>query len=255
MSPGHSLRDQTAATLRHRIVSVALKPGQRLVERDLATELEVSRIPVREALRALAAEGLVVQVPGKGTLVAPFSPDDVRDLFDVREALESLAARLAAQRATPATIAPLDAALHAEAEATATGDAELISRSNVVFHAQVVALAGNPLLTSTTRLLSARVEWLLRLTFNPDDRTHGPEHEALFDLIAHGEADRAATFAWDHIEADRTTCTEMARRWFVDSFDPNKVASTRRRRKNTTKGTTPGDDPDTEPPPDDDTGT
>ena len=212
MSPGHSLRDQTAATLRHRIVSVALRPGQRLVERDLAAELDVSRIPVREAL-------------------------------------ESLAAHLAAQRATPATIAPLRAALHAEEEAATTEEAEQITHAIVVFHAEVIGLAGNPLLTSTAQRLSARVEWLMRLTFDPDDHRYLSEHETLFELIAHGDADRAATFAWEHIEADRTMSIERARRWFVDGFDPDKVASTRRRRKNTSKDATPYDDTDTEPSP------
>jgi DNA-binding GntR family transcriptional regulator len=85
--------------LKKRIIEVDLQPGERLVERDLADELKVSRIPLREALRLLAAEGLVVLVPHRGALVSPFTPADVRDLFDVRESLEVLAARLAAQRA------------------------------------------------------------------------------------------------------------------------------------------------------------
>ncbi|MDG4864320.1 GntR family transcriptional regulator, partial [Streptomyces sp. T-3] len=94
-----SLRDRAYETLRRRIIEAQLQPGQRLVERDLAAELEVSRIPLREALRRLEADGLVLLVPHRGALVAPFTPTDVRDLFDVRESLESLAARLAAERA------------------------------------------------------------------------------------------------------------------------------------------------------------
>ncbi|GEM35413.1 hypothetical protein NN3_64200 [Nocardia neocaledoniensis NBRC 108232] len=91
-----SLRDRAYEELRDRIVDLRLSPGQRLVERDLATELEISRIPLREALQLLEREGLVVIVPRQGAIVAPFTVTDVRDLFDVRESLEVLAARLAA---------------------------------------------------------------------------------------------------------------------------------------------------------------
>lgn len=106
-----SLRDRAYQELRRRIVSTELAPGQRLVERDLAAELEVSRIPLREALRLLEADGLVVLVPHKGALVSPFTPADVRDLFDVRESLEALAARLTAERRDDAGLARLKAGL------------------------------------------------------------------------------------------------------------------------------------------------
>ncbi|WP_320781998.1 GntR family transcriptional regulator, partial [Streptomyces sp. CRN 30] len=108
-APRGSLCGRAYDTLRRRIVEGELQPGQRLVERDLAAELEVSRIPLREALRLLEADGLVVLVPRRGALVAPFAPADVRHLFDVRESLEALAARLAAGRTGPAGLARLAA--------------------------------------------------------------------------------------------------------------------------------------------------
>ena len=74
-----SLRDFAYDEIRRRIIEVELPPGKRLIERDLAAELDVSRIPLREALRLLSAEGLVVIVPGRGTIVSPFTPTDVND--------------------------------------------------------------------------------------------------------------------------------------------------------------------------------
>ncbi len=87
--------------LRERIVTAALRPGARLIERDLAAEFAVSRIPLREALQRLANDGLVTAVPGQGSIVTVPTPKDLDDLFDVRAGLEPLAARLAAANAGP----------------------------------------------------------------------------------------------------------------------------------------------------------
>jgi DNA-binding GntR family transcriptional regulator len=168
VSKGESLRDYARNAIRERIMTVDLKPGQRLVERELAAELAVSRIPLREALRMLAAEGLVLLIPGKGALVAPFGPEDVTHLFDVREVLESLAAQLAATRATAERIKPLNDCLEQSRAAIASGDTQGIAAANAAFHAEVVALAGNPLLSSIMGPLASRVEWLFRLTASRD---------------------------------------------------------------------------------------
>ena len=235
MSTGQSLREQIAATLRRQIVSVTLRPGQRLVERDLAAELNVSRIPVREALRVLATEGLVVQVPGRGTLVAPFGPDDVRDLFDVLEVLESLAARLAARHATPTTVAPLAAAYQAVKAAATTSDIEHMTQTHTAFHAEITTMAENPLLTSIMRMLTPRMEWLFRLTDDHHLVQQCTAHDDLFDLIARGDADGAAAAAWDHVESCRARSVMMAQGWFTEIVHPSKVASTRKRRKSSSE--------------------
>lgn len=223
-TPG-SLRDHAHATLKKRIVEAEYPPGHRLVERDLAAELEVSRIPLREALRLLAADGLVVTVPGKGTIVAPVTPDDVRDLFDVREALEGLAARLAAERATPDGIARLRACV--ERARGTTGADQINARAD--FHDELVALSGNALLADVLGGLSARVRRLFHLTGDRDAEEQCAEHEALYDAIAAGDADRAAELGVRHVTGGRETTILAAEAW--TGVDPEAATKTRRRRR------------------------
>ncbi|GAA3208938.1 GntR family transcriptional regulator [Actinocorallia longicatena] len=225
-----SLRDHAYETLKRRIVEVELAPGARLVERDLAAELNVSRIPLREALRMLAAEGLVLIVPGKGALVAPFTPADVRHLFDLREVLESLAARLAATRASEASMAPLAARMAEARSATDAGDAQRIASANAAFHAEIIALADNPLLTGIMGPLAARTEWLFRLTASRDPAEQCAEHEELYNLIAAGNEAAAAACAFAHIAAGRAPSLALAGTWSDAEIDPDEITRTRRRR-------------------------
>ncbi|MEU0541610.1 GntR family transcriptional regulator [Nocardia sp. NPDC005978] len=228
--PG-SLRHRAYESIKARIVGVELRPGQRLVERDLATELEVSRIPLREALRMLASEGLVLLVPGKGALVAPFTPADVNHLFDVREVLESLAARLAAANATPDRLRPLEAVLAEAISATHAGDPQRIAPANAAFHAEIIELAGNPLLSSQMRPLAARTEWLFRLTADRDAAEQCSEHQALFDRIAARDESGAAASAFAHIAAGRAPSLAFAEAWSQSDVDPEQIARARRRRR------------------------
>src|SRR5688500_3082861 len=101
------LRHDVADAIRSAIAGGVLKPGQRVLEVELAEELGVSRLPVREAIRQLEHEGLLVSQPHRGTFVAQVTPDDIREMFSLREALESLAARLVAARATPVEVEAL----------------------------------------------------------------------------------------------------------------------------------------------------
>ncbi|WP_109530197.1 GntR family transcriptional regulator [Nocardia aurea] len=226
-----SLRDHAYQTLKRRIVEVQLRPGARLVERDLAAELDVSRIPLREALRMLAAEGLVLLVPAKGALVATFSPADVRDLFDIREVLESLAARLAAERATPDSLAPLTHRMAEARTATVSGDLRRIAAANAAFHAEIIAMAANPLLSNVMGPLAARTEWLFRLTASRDPVEQCSEHEELYGHISSGAADEAATSAFAHIAAGRELSITLAEKWSDPDFDPELIARGRRRRR------------------------
>ncbi|MGN2639268.1 GntR family transcriptional regulator [Nocardia takedensis] len=231
MTAPASLRDHAYQTLKRRIIEVELRPGARLVERDLAAELAVSRIPLREALRMLATEGLVLLVPSKGALVATFSPADVRDLFDIREVLESLAARLAAERATPETLAPLGDRMAEARAATEAGDLPRIAAANAAFHAEIIAMAGNPLLSTVMGPLAARTEWLFRLTASRDPVEQCSEHEELYEHIAAGAGDAAAVSAFTHITAGRETSIALAETWSDPDFDPEVIARGRRRRR------------------------
>ncbi|MFI6903659.1 GntR family transcriptional regulator [Nonomuraea sp. NPDC050394] len=220
-------RETVYATLKERIIEGDLHPGQRLIERDLAAELEVSRVPVREALGRLEAERLVVLVPRQGVLVSPFTPQDVADFFDVRESLEVLAARLAARRAGGNGLAALRAVLDQADEATRRRDARAIALANAAFHTAVVALSGNALLIDMMRPLEARLRWLFRLThYDPEQQC--AEHHELYEAIAARDPDTAADQVLRHIHAGRARSVELAATW--TAVDPVAATRTRRRR-------------------------
>ncbi|NUR91411.1 MAG: GntR family transcriptional regulator [Nonomuraea sp.] len=220
-------RETVYATLKERIIEGELSPGERLIERDLAAELDVSRVPVREALSRLEAERLVVLVPRQGVLVSPFTPADVEDFFDVRESLEVLAARLAAERADEEGLATLRDALERAEEATRSGDPSRIARVNAEFHTTVVRLSGNALLIDMMRPLEARLRWLFRLT-RLDAEEQRSEHHGLYDAISRGDADAAGEHVLRHVARGRRPSVELAAAWA--EVDPVAATRTRRRR-------------------------
>ena len=117
------LREQVLELLRNDIVEQRLRPGHRLIERELIEQIGVSRTTIREVLRQLGAEGLVTTIPQKGAIVAALTPEEAQDLYEVRAALEALAARRFAQRATPAQVTALRRAFTAFERQTNDGAA------------------------------------------------------------------------------------------------------------------------------------
>jgi len=224
-----SLRDVAYDELRSRIIGLDLAPGTRLIERDLAEELAVSRIPLREAMQRLERDGLVVVVPRQGAIVSPFTVDDVRDLFDVRENLEVLAARLAAERADEEGLAALAAQLDTARDATERGDKAAIAAANAKFHALIVDLAANPLLESILQPLEARTQWLFHLTKERDATVQCREHEELLAAIADHDPDRAAESAFHHVHSGREASMRMAAQWSDVDIDPVHLTKGRRR--------------------------
>jgi DNA-binding GntR family transcriptional regulator len=228
-STNPSLREGAYAELRSRIVNLVYAPGDRLFERDLAAELAVSRIPLREALQLLQSDGLVVLVPRQGAIVAPFTADDVRDLFDVRESLEVLAARLAAERHTAEGLAELREQMDAGRAAIAREDDAALGAANATFHRVLLQIAANPLLTAMMRPLEARTQWLLHLTSRRDLVQRCDEHEALYAAVAAGDADKAAECALEHVTAGRDDSIALAQEWSAGAIDPVEATRTRRR--------------------------
>lgn len=129
--------------LRLQILTGELQPGTRLTIRDLSDRMGVSDIPVREALKVLEVEGLVRITPYTGVEVSPFSPDDLREIAEVRAALEPYATGLAAGRITPAALEQLAACLSEMEEAGAQNDATGYEELNTVFHRIIYEAAGN----------------------------------------------------------------------------------------------------------------
>ena len=222
-----SLRDRAYETIRRRIIEVELPPGQRLIERDLAAELNVSRIPLREALRLLSAEGLVVIVPGRGTIVSPFTPSDVSDLFDVRSSLEATAIKLATERADDTDLMRLHDILTVARDCH--DDPHRLTDLNVDFHSEIVRASGNKLLTTLMRPLDSRLRWLFHLAIDMDPVTQCAHHEAIYDALHRRDAQQAQRLLLDHIESGRAPIIEMAARWNVDDIDPQQATRTRRR--------------------------
>lgn len=228
-APARSLREEAYQVLRERIIGLTYPPGTRLFERDLAAELDLSRIPLREALQLLQNDGLLVIVPRQGAVVAPFTATDVRDLFDVRESLEVLAARLAAERATDADLTTLRRHLEDARDATERHDEGGIAAANAAFHRALVDIAGNPLLNDLMRPLGARVQWLFQLTSQRDPAQQCAEHEDLYDAIRTHDTQRAERIAFDHVHSGRDESIQMAATWSTTTIDP--IAATRTRRR------------------------
>jgi DNA-binding GntR family transcriptional regulator len=198
--PLGAVRERVLATLRQDIIAGRLGPGDRLVERELAERFGVSRVPVREAIRALVAEGFVLFESARRTVVRRLTPADVKELFELREALEVYAAGLAAARATPETLAELRELLDEAATATKAGEAEAITDINTRFHNRILAMAGNSLLTSVMEPVDGRLRWLTRR--NEEWPQLLTEHRELYDAIASGDPDRARDHTLEHVRAN-----------------------------------------------------
>jgi DNA-binding GntR family transcriptional regulator len=150
-----SLAERAYRRLRDSIVQGALAPGSRISERSLATALGISAQPVREALRRLEQDGMVVTLPRRGTVVAEFGPDRQAEMGRIRAALEGAAAALAAGRADDAALAALEAQLQAMRDATAAGRPELVSEANERFHALIHKATENVFLIRSLAALRA----------------------------------------------------------------------------------------------------
>ncbi|MFB7512220.1 GntR family transcriptional regulator [Streptomyces sp. NPDC056144] len=205
-----SLSARAREAVLQRIVDRRYAQGARLVEREVAEELGMSRVPVREALRALVAEGLLELLPHSGVRVRRLERADVEHLYEVWEPLAVQASRLAARAlATGAGrgdgggqgLAALETALRQAESAAAADEASQEVAAHTAFHESVVELAGNPLLARTMGQLS----WQLRLLFGlREEPAHmRAQHAEMFRHIAAGDADAAAASTLLHVRDSR----------------------------------------------------
>jgi len=148
--PYQTKQEWVYSTLKDAIQSCALAPGARLTLDDLAEQLNVSRVPVREALLQLQVEGLVDMTPHAGAVVSSISLDSIHELFMILEELEVLAGRVTAKKASPEDLKNLEDVLTGMEEAIAEGDVERWSQLNTEFHREISRLSGMPFLEQIT---------------------------------------------------------------------------------------------------------
>lgn len=200
------LREMVCDAIRAQIVDGMLKPGSRLIEDRLAEQLGVSRSPVREALRVLETEGLVETIPRKGVVVSTLSAEDLADIFEVRTALEELAARLAARRANDDDIAAAERTLRAADEALARQQPTELARLNTVFHEAILDLAGNRYLRDVMTPLRGRTQWIFSKTAAGSRASDSlTEHWSLLKAIAARDEELAGQMAANHVHSARET--------------------------------------------------
>ncbi|MER6992206.1 GntR family transcriptional regulator [Saccharopolyspora hirsuta] len=205
--PRVPLRERVRQELQARIADGRLLPGDRIFEQDLAVELGISRVPVREAIRMLQSEGFVDVPPGRrGVFVRGLDREQAKELFEVREALEVYAARLAAERAGSGDVAVLAELVERASKAHEAGEIEEMSSANEAFHGKLLELSGNELLASMLEPLHGRLAWLFRMNLEPERVCR--EHDAIRAAITAGDADRAAEVAKQHVLSSRRMVLE-----------------------------------------------
>jgi GntR family transcriptional regulator, trigonelline degradation regulator len=165
-----ALRDQVVGNLRTAIINGQLAPGARLVERQMCELLGVSRTLVREALRQLESEGWVRILPNRGPVVISMTPEEVRELYEVRSALEGLAAFRAAERATAEQLDCMAATVDAMKKAQGRGDWMRHRQQLQIFYDTLREASGNALLRAQLEALSARMAWLRGVTLARPER-------------------------------------------------------------------------------------
>jgi DNA-binding GntR family transcriptional regulator len=187
--------------LREEILANRLPPGTELNEVALSQSLGVSRGPVREAVGRLASEGLVTVRPRRGAVVTALTAEEFRAAYQVREALETLAIRLAVPRLTPDELGRLQALVDEMVERADSGDVDAFFRANAAFHWVFVEASGNPMLEEMMRSLLDRMgRYRMRsVALRGSLRRSTGEHKAILRAVRDGDADKAARLLGEHI--------------------------------------------------------
>lgn len=196
------LRDVVFNTLRKAILTGELKPGERLMEIHLANRLGVSRTPIREAIRKLELEGLVIMIPRRGAEVAQITEKSLRDVLEVRRALDVLSVELACDRISEEEIGKLKQACNEFERVTRTGDAATIAAADVALHDIIVQATRNERLVQLINNLSEQM-YRYRFEYIKDESRHDNlvhEHRMIYDSIVKRDKEKAAEAARLHID-------------------------------------------------------
>jgi GntR family transcriptional regulator of gluconate operon len=196
-----SLREAALSAIRQAILRGDLKPGQRLVETDVAEQMGMSRAPVREALRQLETEGLVVSEPHRGTFVAELSAADLWEIYTLRAAIESLAVRIVTEKASAETLVQLQQIVADMAQAAREGDLARLAALDMSFHEMLCRASGHSRLLDVWLSMTVQIRALIDLTHTlwlpADEVVH--LHTEVVEYIKNGRAKEAGRALARHI--------------------------------------------------------
>ena len=207
------LRDVVFNTLRQAILRGELKPGERLMELHLADQLGVSRTPIREAIRKLELEGLVNMIPRRGAEVARITEKNLKDVLEVRRALDAFSCELACDRITPAETEMLRQACEEFEQATKSKDAAVIAKADVKLHNIIVLATGNERLMEMINNLSEQV-YRYRFEYIKDTSNYEKlveEHRIIYESILRKDKKTAAKMAKTHIDNQEQSILKLLR--------------------------------------------
>ncbi|MCL6478001.1 MAG: GntR family transcriptional regulator [Peptococcaceae bacterium] len=196
------LRELVFESLREAIIHGRLKPGERLMEIQLAEEMGVSRTPVREAIRKLELEGFVVMIPRKGAYVSGISVKDIVDVFEVRAALEALAAGLAAERITAEELENLERSLVQISEVSDRQDLNAMVETDTNFHELLYKASRNQRLFQIVTHLKEQIQRFRTTSLSQPGRSKDAlnEHRRIVEAISERNVEMAQALAREHIE-------------------------------------------------------
>ncbi|MCR5833429.1 MAG: GntR family transcriptional regulator [Selenomonadaceae bacterium] len=208
------LRETVCEVLRDAIKRGVLEPGERLMEVQLAEELGISRTPVREAIRKLEQEGYVIMIPRRGTYVSSISIHDVKEIFEIRTALESLSIGLATMRIEPEELEKLRTKLEEIKGYIESNDIDKIVETDIEFHGLLYQVSRNDRLVSIINNLKEQLARYRTLSMSYPGRLRETfeEHTAIVKAIADGDMDAAREAAERHMEQAEKTLLKALRK-------------------------------------------
>lgn len=199
--PRRSLHGELAAQLRDMLMRGELKPGDKISEQMLCTRFGVSRTPLREALKVLANEGLLILSPNRGASVARISPGEVDELFPIMGAMEMVAGETACVRATPEDVARLEAMHAAMVDDYRRGDSAGYLRLNRQIHEAFFEIAGNSALTQMYQTLMVRIHAVRFIAQKSNERWREAveDHEQMMEALRARDGARLGAILKEHL--------------------------------------------------------
>lgn len=211
-SPTASTAEEEAYLYLHKALRLGqYKAGERLIPEDIAAEIGMSRMPVREAFRRLAADGLVTLRPNRGCVVAGLTLDELNEAFEIRSVLEGLAVRLVAPRLTADHFEELDRLLLRMERAGEAGSSDWVLRHQE-FHAYIYSLSSRPKLIRQIATLHVAIEPYMRIWFDYVEKplSAREEHQNLIDALKSGDCAEAERVMEDHVLGTASLLAEYA---------------------------------------------